>query len=335
VTGDRRDNYEELDELPDQPFDDRFDDRHDDRSQRAAPVVMDDDDYPDLPPPVAPNLGRYEAPGVDSRTALTRLLAVLTAIAVAAWALGYHAQEITSPEVALPVHERAIEALIGLDHLLLIHEDVIRTNAEQAIDPSEPVEIPGLFMSDVTISAGEIEGASRDEWYALLINRGAAVTYREGLSVFNEERVNIQASPFSTTGMATRMLGNLSEHRHDQFAPIGWPLAASALILAILLLIVGRGLGRYVALGVALITAGALVALASAFAIFLVGFAGSDGSAIASELSSMAGQLARSPLRTAMWIALAGCAIALPAMILRAAIDRRPREDYEPGYGRV
>lgn len=327
MTGERHDDeYPELDELPDEPFEER---------RRAAPVVMDDDDYPDLPPPIAPSLGRYEAPRADARGTLTRLLAGLFAIAVAAWVLGYHAQEITSPEVALPVHERAIEALIGLHDILLIHEDVIRTHAEQAIDPTEPVEIPGLFMSGVAVTAAEIDGATRDEWYALLIGRGAALTYREGLTVFNEERVHIDASPFSTTGMASRMLGNLSEDRHDQLSVLGWPLAVSALLLAALLLLAGRGLSRYVGIGLALIVAGGLVALASVFAIFVVWFAGSDGSTIASELTSMAGQLARSPLRAAMWIALAGCAIALPAMIARALHDRRAHGDYEPEYRRV
>ncbi len=275
------------------------------------------------------DLDRYRPESHNPRRFWARLLAGVLAIVVTVWALALTAQQVTSPEVALPAHERAIESLVGLEEVLAIHEDEIRTLAA-SLPSNAPVSVPGFPITGVLVTPAEIQGATVEEWHELILSRAAEMTYEEGAAAFSEAGFEPEGGFLSATNALVRLMGSMSESRHEQLGGLVNLLALVALALAAAMLVVGEGIRRLVPAGGALVAAGVLVAMASVVAMGIVMAAGNDNSVVARELTSMAGTFARAPLSNAIWLAVAGLLIAVPAHIGARIFDPRADDDLDP-----
>lgn len=293
-----------------------------------APVVTDQGAYGDLPRLYE----EYEELGAgdesDWRRSLTWIGAVALAIIGAAWALTFTAERATSPTVALPFHERAIEALTGLDGLLVVHEDAIRDTAEGAAPP-ETIDVPGFPVRGIGLAAFEVHEEDRETWHALLIERSARAAYRDGLAIFHDESAPETGGIFTTSGSIARMVDTLSEDRHAQAERASTLIAYVVLALVAAVALAGRGTQRFVAVGGSLIAAAGLVAIGGLITMAAVALLAPSGGTLADEFTSMATTLARMPLWAALYLAIGGGLILIPAAVmsyvLRAFERRRGR----------
>ncbi len=289
-----------------------------------APVVTEAGEYGQLPALYEDDPELYGGGEGDLRRSLTWTAAVALAVVGALWALAFTAERATSPSIALPFHERSIEALTGLEGLLLIHEDRIRDTAEGAAPP-ETIDVPGYPVQGIGLAASEVHGEERDTWHALLLARSAEAAYQDGLAIFHEDGAPEIGGIFTTSGAIARIVNTLSADRHAQASRAAELLGYGALALIAATVLVGRGVQRFVAVGGALVAAAGLVALGGLLAMAAVAFLTPGNSALADEFTSMANELARMPLRAALYLGAGGILILLPAAIVGYVLSRLGR----------
>lgn len=279
-----------------------------------APVVTEYGIFGTLPPPLA-------ARAVPPRSRRMRLAAVGLALVAALWLLALAAAHITSRAVAIPALERTIAALADVDALLLLHEPELRAAGAQA-QPGAAVTVPGFPVPAATLTAEQARSGSRAQWRDALLAAAAEATYRSGMDAFAPDGVATDGGLFSTSGGVRRVIEGLSASRHRLAAIATWVAGLGALALTMVVLASGGGVRRLAAIGLALIVAAALTALAGLTATFLVLVVGHDQSQLASEVSAIARTLAWTPLREAKPVAIAGLAIAAPALLAGLARNR-------------
>lgn len=257
----------------------------------------------------------------DDRSSLTWALGVAATVAIAFWAITLSFSQATSREVAGPISERGIAVLTGIDGLLDLHLDEVRAEAE-ALDDTAPVALPGYPALGATWLAVEARTSSRDALRGLLLSRTADLVYVEGVSVLAEGGGTFEGGTFSTSAAARRVLNTLSRNNHDRASTFVWPLGLVALALSVVLALLGSGFARFSLLGTTLII-GALPAIAVGAGLrAIVALAGSDGTALAQEFSSMAATVVWMPAQTGVTLLMVGLALLIPALVLHSLFDR-------------
>ncbi len=295
---------------PDYPFD-----------SAPAPVVTDEGVYGTLPPRATSvaRLRDYDR-GRSAREQWTRVAAAVLALALGVWLVLYSASQVTGESVALPVIERTVEGMTGLQGLLVLHEAEIRAGTE------DPAVIPGFSVPGVSLSRSEVTGGSVQDWHQALLERTARAVYQDGPAVLADGGEQSGQGAFSTAGGARLLMQTLSEGNHSLASMLLWPVGLVALLAAAAVLALGRAFSRFSAIGFALLVAAIPPVVAGVLGMGLVAFIGSDGSNLAQETNGLAGDLVRAPLRNGLTVALVGLAIALPARLVGAVFARsQPR----------
>jgi len=295
---------------------------------RPAPVVTEEGTFGTLPEDLDATLGE----GGWARPFVARLALAGFVVVAVAWVYAVSAAQATSREVALPALARTVAALSEVDGLLALHRpDIAVAGASRAADPAARVALPGFPVPDATLTAIEARDANADAQRALLLSRAAGVLYDGGAgALLVEDGTAADAGLFSTEGATRRLIAALSSSNHRALGALVWPLGAVALVLGAAAVALGRGFARFVALGGALLVTAALAAAVALALRWTAETLGDDGSVLAAELTAVVAEVAWTPARHARWLAAAGLAIAIPALLLAAVFGGIRRAEVAP-----
>lgn len=292
-----------------------------------APVITDDAPAGTLPPPL--ELSDLDEQGsLGALGGLPRWLVGLALFAAAAgWLTALSLAQATDETVAWPALEHALVVLTELDELIEVHAGALD---EQLASGVESVTLPG-YPLPVTAPAALIAGADGGVDRALLrdelLRRSAGEIYFRGPDVFSAaEDPPPPATLLSDTGSVRALINVLSSSRHEDATLLVWPAGIATLALAVVLFALGRGFGRFFAVGAAIALAALPVlllglAIRAALTLFDLGPAG----ALGEEYRAIVQQLAWLPMRNALIAGSAGLAVAVPAAVLGALFARSTR----------
>lgn len=227
------------------------------------------------------------------------------------------AADATSPRVAEPALARLLDGLTGTANLLHSQEAGIREAATKAA-PGATVEVPGFPVRGAGLPREEVLTGSPEQWRRALLDRSAALLYREGTRPFAEQP---DASDFETGGGAWA-LSLLGDRLHDWFALLRWLPALATLALVTGVLATAGPVRRWRLLSLALIAGATLPVLLAAIVILVARFAGGPAGTLSGEAATVIAILARGSL-------IEGGAIVLGGLVLWWWA-RRPVSDDDP-----
>jgi hypothetical protein len=299
----------------------------DPEEQQDAPVITDSGTYGRLPPPPETDLRQFDKRSFALQSSLSWVAMIGFALTAILWLLALSASQMTDPVVALPVQERGIAVITGIDELLEFHADELEANDDGV------VKLPGFLVPGVTLTTSEAASGDRDLMRAALLGRAAARVYEEGAGTLHaSDAAAIETTMFSTPGGARRVMDLLSASNHDRATKYIRPLAILMIVLGGLAVALGSGFGRFSGLGFAMVGAAGFTFLVALGLKFLVALIGSDGSAVAEEFSQLVNAVAWAPAENAIKFGAAGLIILVPAWLLnwffdRSTVRERPAAD--------
>lgn len=224
-----------------------------------------------------------------------------------------------------------IEIDAYLDHEIETYLDEnfesLQQQAAQA-DPEEEIplpDLPNLESLDVSSEAKDIRDTSRSGFRALLLKGVAEQVYEEGVSVFQEDP-DADVSFFSTQGLIRTGMDFLRPTPHRVLTILTIALAAAAGVLALGLVLAGRGYGRLLGLGLSVFLAAApflIVAVAVRFAFRLA----ADGldDYLVREFLKLSQELTWAPIRNGIIFSVGSAVVLVVGTILARWSDSRPR----------
>jgi len=230
------------------------------------------------------------------------------------------AADVTSPRVAEPALARLLDGLTGTGDLLRSQEAAIREAATKAA-PGAAIEVPGFPVRGAGLSREEVLSGSPEQWRRTLLDRSAALLYREGTTPFAGRP---DASGFETGGGAWA-LSLLGGRLHDWLALLRWLPTFAALMLVTGVLATRGPVRRWRVLGLALVAGAALPILLAVAIILVARLAGGPAGTLSGEAAAVVATLARGPLIEGASVALGGLALWWRA--------RRPVSDDDPAAG--
>ncbi|MSQ41840.1 MAG: hypothetical protein EXR65_02235 [Dehalococcoidia bacterium] len=245
------------------------------------------------------------------REALRHALAGALAIAVALWLGAFSLAQASSERVALPALERTAAALTQLDALVELHAQTLQEAADSGATALLP---PGFPIRDAAVPARAVVRDGRVDLALLrdtLRRNAARLLYERGADAFTPPDGD---GGLRSTGLLRALLRMAGSGTHELALALSWLLGAVAATLAAALLAVTPGPRRLRALGRALLGAAAIVFAAALVARAALALGSADeGDTLFAEALAIAQGLLTLPLRDALWVALAGAALTLPA----------------------
>lgn len=203
-----------------------------------------------------------------SRTLLAGLLAVSTLLLLAAMSLW----QVTAPSNALSLLRQGIASATELDQLLAQDGDTIRSYALAA--DSVVISVPG-YAIDIAVTKDEVLRNDDRRLADLLLERSAALVYREGLGAFDvtgDQHIGI----LSAQGLLDLLVGRLNADTHRRTGQASVVLAFIGGAAAVLLAIQENGFRRIRMVGQAVVM-GAVPGLVLSFgAAFIANRLGSN-----------------------------------------------------------
>lgn len=195
------------------------------------------------------------------------------------------------------------------DHFEPLQQEAARTQEETMTLPDFPVR--ASFLPE------EVRRADREEFRTLLLSRSADLVHEEGTSAFQEDRGG-EVSFFSLQGAVRSGMDFLRPTPHRVLTALTIALAAAAGVLALGLLLVSRGYGWLLGLGLSVFLASApflVLAVAVRFAFRLAADGVDDY--LAREFLTLGQELTWAPIRNGIifsvgsgTVAVAGAALA-------------------------
>jgi hypothetical protein len=291
--------------------------------------VTDEGIWGDLPPPYVPP----EPPrgGAGWQWWIGALLVVLVSL----WLVALTLSQLTSREVAMPAVERGVAALSEVDALLQLHGNQICAQ----VDAGVPIEIPGFAVQGVTLHPQEVRCPNgeldRANLRALLVAQGAEQVYLRGTDAFREDTAAASTgSILSASGAIRLVLDNVGADMNERISVLVFPLGLLCLLVGVGFLLLGRGLGRFIGLGWVLVVSAfpMLMGVLLMWGVLSLVESGPDNS-LMSEFQHITRSLIGLPLRNALYIIVAGFAIAIPAWAVRRFyLNRRRYEVYDDAW---
>ena len=280
------------------------------RGRGPAPVVTPEGTFGDPSQPDLEALAAYD-PGTSP--VLLRLLALTVVALATAWVAAQSVAQATSEGVATEAQARGLATLTEVDTLLAFHAEDLRA---QATEGATTLELPGFPVPGLAIPTTEVVTSTNElDLEALrdrLLAASAARTYEDGSNALRPD-----ATASGGDRAIDLAIDTLTREWHDRARLAALVLGGAAVVLGALLVLLGHGLGRFVALGVALTAAGILAAL-GALALRAATSALGPGpeDPVLAEYASVLSDLAALPLRNGLVLAALGLVIALPATVL-------------------
>lgn len=241
------------------------------------------------------------------------LSAVLLCIAVFLLTGFLSAWQVSREEHASKALAAGIAATTDVDALLRQNLGPLR--AQAAANPDAVLTLPE-FPLDVYLAGDEVETLEEAELRAVILARGAAIVYREGLGAF--DRTGKQDySLFSLQGAADQVLDQLNAGAHDRYGTFTVVLALATAVLAAWVVASHSGSPyRGIRLLGSAAVAGALPGFALT-AIVKLWLDGAGGDAYTADLKAILGDLMSVPRRNYAIVAGAGLLVALAGPVFR------------------
>ena len=278
------------------------------------------------PPPLPPSLRGELAPPAEARPrgrggarwALGGLLALDLLLLLVALSLTH----LTAEGPAKRSLHQSVAILTEVDAFLDERWETFREEAEKRLGQDERLMLPD-FPVPVVFTPQEVLATDREGFRSLLLTRAADRVYKDGMSAFREEQeddIGISSLP----GALRSGMDLLRPTPHAVVVALTIALSAIAALLALGLVLAGRGYGRLVALGVS-VSLAALLFFVSAIALrFALGLA-ADGldDYLALEFLALGEELTWAPIRNGMIFSVGGGVLLALGATLALWSDRR------------
>ena len=221
------------------------------------------------------------------------------AVSLVLW-LGFDAAaDITSPRIAEPAIARLLDGLTDTRGLLGTETGRVRETASNAA-PRTLIEVPGFPVRGAGIPREEVLGGTPEQWRTILLNRAAALVYREGTQPFSQN---------GEPGGRPLALRLLDEDLHRVFALARWLPAVAAILLVGITLGTLPAIHRWRALGLAMAIGGAIPLAGAVAAMLATTFVGGADGTLSGEAAAIVGTLTRGLIIQAGAVTLGGLAL--------------------------
>lgn len=278
------------------------------------------------PPPLPPSLGgelvappearpRGRGPGRWTLGGLLvlDLLLLLLALSIA---------HVTAEGPAKRSLRQSVAILTEVDAFLDERWETFRAEAEQTSGQDERLTLPD-FPVRVAFTPQEVLASDRETFRALLLTQAANRVYEEGMSAFQEEQED-DTGFLSLPGAVRNSMSFLRPTPHAVAVALTIALSAIAALLALGLVLRGRGYDRLLPLGVS-VSLAALLFFCSAIALrFALRFS-ADGldDYLALEFLALGEELSWAPIRNGMIFGVGGGVLLALGATLPLWGDRR------------
>lgn len=220
----------------------------------------------------------------------------LLVLSIAVWLVATAAADVTSPAVAQPAIARLLDSLIGTSSLLDADADRLRQSATKAA-PGTLVEVPGFPVNGAGIPREDVLSGTPEQWRAILLDRSAALVYRDG------------TGPFSAEGqggggpLALRLLG---ERLHGWFRILRWFPGLATLGLGMVVAGTLPPVRRWRAIGLAMALGAALPLVGTCFVLAIASLSGGPSETLSGEAAAVVATLTRGPIIQSVAVAVGG-----------------------------
>ena len=225
--------------------------------------------------------------------------------------------QVTAPERATSLLRQGIASATEVDLLLAQDGDTIRRFAEASKDPV--IGVPGYPVT-VAVTREEVLKNNNDQLANLLLDRSAALVYRQGLAAFDVTGAQ-SVSLFSAQGLLDLLIGRLSASTHDHARQASLVFAAIAALSAIVLSIQLQGFARLRVLGQAVLIGAIPGLLFCLGATFILDRLGSNDPFV-SDIRSLVRSVIDVPARNYAVVAI-GAAIVMASGIVLGLVSKR------------
>ena len=278
------------------------------------------------PPPLPPSLGGKPAAPAEARPrgrggarwTLGGLLVLDLLLLLLALSLAH----LTAEGPAKRSLRQSVAILTEVDAFLDEHWETVREEAEQTPGQDERLMLPD-FPVPVAFMPQEVLASDREGFHALLLTRATERVYEEGMSAFQEEQED-DIGIFSLPGALRNGMDLLRPTPHAVVVALTIALSAIAALLALGLVLAGRGYGRLLALGVA-VSLAALLFFISAIALRFALRLAADGldDYLAPEFLALGEELTWAPIRNGVIFSVGGGVLIALGATLALWSDRR------------
>lgn len=215
--------------------------------------------------------------------------------------------QVTSRGVALPALRRATASLTEIDPWLDAHYDSLQESA-RASSPGERVPLPD-YLIDVGLRREDVDGASKAQLRALILDRSANALYADGTGVLRAEGA-APVGRFTSAGVVDASLDLLRERNHDVAGVLVILFAGAVAVAAGALASLTRGFGRLTSIGATLLAASATLLLGGlALRLYMAAGSGSSEEYPRRDLLDIGEALAWIPLRNGLGFTALGIAL--------------------------
>jgi hypothetical protein len=231
--------------------------------------------------------------------------------------------QITSEGAAKQTLRRSTAALTEIDALVARNYDELQRTAEDA-STGDTVELTG-FPIAVPLAPAEVRGESKDQIRDILMDRSAAVLYKNGAGALHDTAAtNGSVGRFSVAGITRHGIGFLRSRNHSILAVTTLVLALVSAVLAVALAAACRGFGRLTSVGMVILAAAMPVVAGGALARFAAR-SGTDGDTefLQREFLKIGDALAWIPIRDGSAFAAFGVALVIVGYACAFWADRR------------
>ena len=278
------------------------------------------------PPPLPPSLGGELVPPPEARPSerggarwipggllVLDLLLLLLALSLA---------HVTAEGPAKRSLRQSVAILTEVDAFMDERWETFREEAEQTPGQDERLMLPD-FPVRVTFTPQEVLASDREGFHALLLTRAAERVYEDGMSAFQEDQED-DIGFLSLAGAVRNGMNLLRPTPHAVFVALTIALSVLATLLALGLVLAGRGSGRLLALGVS-VSLAALLFFISAIALRFALRSAADGldDYLALEFLALAEELTWAPIRNGMIFSVGGGVLLALGATLALSSDRR------------
>ena len=278
------------------------------------------------PPPLPPSLRGELVPPPEARPSARGpgrwTLGGLLVLDLLLLLLALSSTHVTAEGPAKRSLRQSVAILTEVDAFLDERWEAFREEAEQTPGQDERLTLPD-FPVQVAFTPQEVLASDREGFQALLLTRAANRLHEEGMSAFQEEQED-DISFLSLAGALRSGMNLLRPTPHTVAVVLTIALSAIAALLALGLVLRGRGHGRLLALGVA-VSLAALLFFASAIALRFVLRLAADGldDYLALEFLALAEELSWAPLRNGIIFSVGGGVLLASGATLALWGDRR------------
>ena len=241
--------------------------------------------------------------------------------------------QVTAEGPAKQTLRRSTAALTEIDPLIDRNFDDLQQRAAE-VGPGETVQLKD-FPIAIPLSREQVQGMSKEQLRAYLLDRSADVLYRDGTAPLRDSTGGRgHVGRFTIGGITDRGLGFLRSRYHDILGALTFVLAALCAVLGVTLAFLCRGFGRLASVGAVVMLASIPLLAAGIGGRFYMRIAAENETEyIQSEFLSIGKALAWIPIRDGLALFTLGAAFLVVGLACAWWTDRQARQRREEPRG--